>query len=183
MGSKFVDEVYVSTDDSKIGSISKKVGARVIERPTNISGDTASTESALIHASNYLRDEYSIMGLLQCTSPMRTSKQVDEAIEKMFKENSDSLLSGYINDRFLWNDGKSINYDYKKRPRRQDKEWEFVENGSIYLFKKDILLKNNNRLGGKISQYVMPKWMSYEIDEPFDFELIEYLMKKKFLKL
>ena len=73
-----------------------------------------------------------------------------------------------------------INYDYKNRPRRQDKEWELVENGSIYITKKETLLKEKNRLGGKIISYLMPKWMSFEIDEHFDLELIEYLIKTKY---
>ncbi len=122
------------------------------------------------------------MILLQCTSPLRTAKQIDDAVEQIIIEKSDSLLSGYVNDRFLWEDGKPMNYDYKKRPRRQEKKWEFVENGSLYIFKKDILLKEKNILGGKISQFIMPKWMSFEIDEIFDFELVEFLMKNKYLK-
>lgn len=176
LDSRYIDGIYVSTDDEEISKISKNKGVNVIDRPGKISGDTATTESALIHASEYLNNNYDIMILLQCTSPLRSSKQIDEALEKMISEKSDSLLSGYINDRFLWRGGKSINYDYTNRPRRQDKEWEFVENGSIYIFKKEILLKYKNRLGGKISQYEMPKWMSFEIDDQFDFDLIEYLM-------
>jgi N-acylneuraminate cytidylyltransferase len=142
--------VSVSTDDEEISEMSKEAGASIIERPAKISGDTASTESALLYASEYLKDNYDVMILLQCTSPMRTPGQIDAAIEQMFKEGADSLLSGYANDSFLWKDGKSINYDYEKRPRRQDKEWEFVENDSIYIFKKKILLEKSNRLGGKI---------------------------------
>lgn len=179
--SKYIDKICVSTDDIEISSISENCGAEIINRPRDISGDTASTESALLHASEELNGDYDIMLLLQCTSPLRHSSQIDEAIEKMFNEKSDSLLTGYSNDRFYWdNEGNSLNYDFNKRPRRQDKDWEFVENGSFYLTKKEILLKNKNRLGGKVSQYIMPRWMSFEIDEPFDFELIEILMKNKY---
>lgn len=180
--SRYVDETYVSTDDIEISSISEKRGAKIINRPKSISGDTASTESALLHASAELNDDYDIMLLLQCTSPLRYASQIDEAIEKMINEQRDSLLTGYVNDSFYWdNDGNPLNYNFDSRPRRQDKDWEFVENGSFYLTKKKILLKRKNRLGGKVSQYIMPKWMSFEIDEPFDFELIKILMEKKYL--
>jgi len=182
LNSKLVCDVYVSTDDEEIKNISKNFGAKVIHRPEELSGDKASTESALLHASEYLKKDYDYMILLQCTSPVRTSEQIDNAIKQILTEKTDSLLSGYTNDSFLWLNGKSINYNYKNRPRRQDKEWEFVENGSIYIFKKNILLNEKNRLGGKISQFMMPKWMSFEIDELFDFELVEFLMNNKYLK-
>jgi N-acylneuraminate cytidylyltransferase len=180
-GSKYISEVYVSTDDEEIAKISEMEGAKIIRRPDEISGDFASTESALLHASKSINNDYDIMVLLQCTSPLRTSNQIDKAIEQLIKEKSDSLLSGYPNDHFFWEAGRSLNYDYRKRPRRQDKEWEFVENGSIYVFRKNILLEKKNRLGGKISLFEMPKWMSYEIDELFDWEMIEYLMRKKYI--
>ncbi|MCF7900827.1 N-acylneuraminate cytidylyltransferase [Candidatus Woesearchaeota archaeon] len=181
--SKYIDQVYVSTDDNEIETTSMELGAQIIRRPDEISGDTASTESALIHASNELQNDFDYMCLFQCTSPIRYSKQIDDAIEQMFEEKADSLLTTYKNDSFLWTkEGKSINYDFKNRPRRQDKEWEFVENGSFYIFKKEILENEKNRLGGKISIYEMPKWMSFEIDESFDFEIVEFLMKNKFIK-
>lgn len=181
--SKYIDEYFVSTDNNKIAKISEEFGAKIVKRPKRISGDNASTESALIHISQELNYNFDVMIVLQCTSPMRYPEQIDEAIEKMFKENADSLLTGSLNTVFFWdNNGSPLNYDYKKRPRRQDKNWEFVENGSFYIFKKHILLETGNRLGGKISQYLMPKWMSFEIDEPFDFELIKFLMRFKYLK-
>jgi YrbI family 3-deoxy-D-manno-octulosonate 8-phosphate phosphatase len=180
--SNHITEIYVSTDDEQIAKISKRFRSKIILRPADISDDAASTESALLHASEFLNHDYDLMILLQCTSPIRTAEQIDEAVDQLIQEKSDSLLSGYINDRFLWKNGSSFNYDYKKRPRRQEKEWEFVENGSIYIFKKEVLLKEKNRLGGKISQFIMPKWMSFEIDDVFDLELVEFLIKRYYLK-
>ncbi|MFW6046678.1 MAG: cytidylyltransferase domain-containing protein [Candidatus Woesearchaeota archaeon] len=181
--SGYIDECYVSTDNGKIKEIAKEYGAKIIERPSSISGDRASTELALMHTAEVLNEEFDVLALFQCTSPLRYTYQIDEALEKMFSEEADSLLSGYKNDVFFWdNNGNSINYDFNNRPRRQDKDWEFVENGSFYFTKKEILMHNRNRLGGKISQYIMPKWMSFEIDEPLDFEVIEFLMSKKYSK-
>jgi len=184
LNSKLIDDTFVSTEDDEIKMISMKYGAKVINRPLELATDTSSTESVLLHASKELNNNFDYMVLLQPTSPIRYPKQIDEAIELIQKENTDSLLSVYKNESFLWNKkGQSLNYDFKNRPRRQDKDWELVENGSIYITKKEILLKEKNRLGGKILTYLMPRWMSFEIDEQFDFELVEYLLKTKYREL
>ena len=178
--SKLVDSTYVSTEDHEIKEVSLSYGAKVIDRPEEFAIDKASTESVLLHAANYLNMKFDYLVLLQPTSPIRYPIQIDEAIELIINKKADSLLSVYQNDSFYWSiNCKSINYDYENRPRRQDKEWEFIENGSIYITKKETLLSEKNRLGGKIILYEMPKWMSFEIDEQFDFELIEFLIKSK----
>ncbi len=123
--SKYLDEIYVSTENLEIAKISEKYGAKVIERPMELATDTATSESVLFHFAKKVN--FDILVFFQCTSPLRYSHQIDEAIEKFIKEDADSLLTGCINDRFLWdNYGKSINHDFRNRPRRQDREWEFV---------------------------------------------------------
>ena len=177
-----IDEVYVSTENGEITDIAQKAGAKIIKRPIKLAQDDISTESVLLHASKVLKDDYDIMILLQCTSPLRFPSQINEAIDLFIKEKADSLVSVYKNEKFLWKDGKPFNYDFKNRPRRQEKEWELAENGSICIFKKEILLKEKNRLGGKIIFYVMPKWMSLDIDEEDDFKMAEFLMRTKYLE-
>ena len=183
----FENKLVVSTDDLEIATVAKNSGAEVINRPAEISGDTATSESALLHAleqvetSGYIPD---LICFLQCTSPIRKPDDIDNAINLLISEQSDSLLSVCPNHRFIWKKGEngpySINYDYNNRKRRQDLEPEYVENGSIYLFKPWVLKEKNNRLGGKVSLYLMPEEASYEIDSAFDFFLIENLMKGNF---
>ncbi|MGK7894835.1 MAG: acylneuraminate cytidylyltransferase family protein, partial [Xenococcus sp. (in: cyanobacteria)] len=72
---------------------------------------------------------------------------------------------------------KSINYNYRDRPRRQDMQPQYVENGSIYIFKPWVLKELNNRLGGKIALFPMSEAASWEIDSLLDFEIAEYLLK------
>ena len=179
--SKLIDFTYVSTEDQDIKEVSLSYGVKVIDRPEEFATAEASTESVLLHASEFLNYDFDIMVLLQPTSPLRLATQIDEAIELIISQKGDSLLSVFENNSFLWaKNGTSINYDYKNRPRIQDKDWELVENGSIYITRKEILLKEKNRLGGKILTYLKPRWMSFEIDEHFDFELVEYLLKTKY---
>ena len=184
--SKFTDRVYVSTDNPEIAKVSRKYGAEVIHRPDRLAGDTASSESALIHAVGELEKSGinpELIVFLQCTSPIRTGVDIDNAIAKLKTENTDSLLSVSPSHRFLWEEvngvAKSINYDYRNRPRRQDMQPQYVENGSIYIFKPWVLKESGNRLGGKISLFVMSEAASWEIDSALDFEITESLIKKQ----
>jgi len=184
--SKHLDKVIVSTEDDEIAEVSKRYGAKIIERAADLAKDDIPTELVIEHTIDYLKEKerYSpdYIVLLQPTSPLRDEKDIDHAIETILDEKADSLLSVYENDRFYWDRTKNtpLNYDYRVRCRRQEKKWELVENGSIYITKRKLFLNKRNRLGGKITTYLMPKWKSFEIDEPLDFELVEYLMTNKF---
>lgn len=179
-------DVYVSTDDATITQISEEHGAKVIQRPTNLASDTASSESALVHAVEYLKQceiEPDLVVFLQCTSPIRTGIDIDQAILKLQEENSDSILSVSPSHRFLWErvdgEAKSINYDYRHRKRRQDMNPQYVENGSIYIFKPWVLSECGNRLGGKVSLHQMTEESAHEIDSPLDFKIAEFLLNKQ----
>ena len=181
--SSLVDHVYVSTDDPEIATISVEYGAKIIERPAELANDTASSESALIHGLQALEQQNinpDLLVFLQCTSPIRTGVEIDQAIAKLKNEQADSLLSVSPSHRFLWEEvngvAHSINYDYRRRPRRQDMNPQYVENGSIYVFKPWVLKENKNRLGGQISLYIMSEMAAVEIDSEDDFQMIDFLM-------
>jgi N-acylneuraminate cytidylyltransferase len=179
-----IGRVVVSTDDNNIADVARQYGAEVIRRPSEISGDTATSESALLHALDYLRDtegyEPDLVVFLQCTSPLRQPGDIDAAIQALVDEQADSLLSvtqflGFI---WRWQDGiaQSFNYDARARPRRQDRQPEYLENGSIYVFKPWVLRHLHNRLGGKTTLYMMHEQSQIDIDTPHDFALCEWLL-------
>ena len=157
----------------------------MIHRPGAISGDRATSEEALHHAINFLerRESYcpDLVVFLQCTSPIRSDGDIDAAIELVLETNADSLLSVCRFHRFIWrtDHGRptSLNYDYRNRKLRQQRSDEFIENGSIYIFKPEVLRKYNNRLGGKIELYEMDDFSSIEIDTWEDFVLCEAILK------
>lgn len=182
--SRYVTRVMVTTDSHAIADIAKQFGAEVLIRPQAISGDTATSESALLHCLDELRAtegyEPDLVCFLQCTSPIRTEIDIDEAIEQLRRENADSLLTVSPSHRFLWRNSPAgavpINYDAAKRPRRQDMEPQYIENGSFYLFKPELLIRESNRLGGRIAFHVMSDAAAHEIDSAYDFEYIESLL-------
>ena len=178
LSSKYVEEVYVSTNGEQIAETAKDYGAKIIWRPDELASDTAASEDAVIHAVNEIGREKRIdlVLFLQATSPVRLAQDIDGAVETFLEKGFDSLFSmAVLEDCCIWKktEGglKSWSYDYLKRGRRQEREKLYLENGSIYLFKPEILKRNMNRLGGSIGMYEMPPDRSCEIDSVQDLEL------------
>ena len=184
INSKYITDVVVSSDSDEILEVSKLYGAITLKRPDDISTDTSSSESALTHTIQTLNTDYDYIVFLQATSPLRTTKDIDNCIETLITNNLDSVFSASIlEDMLIWKSNgetfEGVNYDYKNRKRRQDSEIQYVENGSIYVFKKEGFIKNNNRLFGKIGLSLMESWKMFEIDASEDLELCEIIFKNK----
>lgn len=186
--SRYIRDVYVTTDNEEIKKVSTTYGAQVISRPKALATDTASSEEALLHAISEIekKQEVECVVFLQCTSPLRESQDVDDAVRVFYADGADSLFSAALLEDFcVWGKEKtgfkSITFDYKNRGRRQDREPHYLENGSIYVFKPQVIKDHLNRLGGKIAVTVMPFWKSYEIDGPEDIPVCEYFMKTRLL--
>jgi|TARA_B110000263_G_scaffold17123_1_gene13725 N-acylneuraminate cytidylyltransferase len=181
-----VNTVYVSTDDDEIASISSHSGAAIIKRPLELSGDLATTESAIEHVLSTIKIKPDIIILLQATSPFRPKNSLKVALDKFIQNDFDSLLSISPTHRFFWsidgNDNINPKYDYLNRHRRQDLKKEnirFVENGSLYIFTYDHFTSVKNRLGGKIGYIEFDEKYSHEIDTELDFKFLEALVKNE----
>lgn len=179
-----IKNVYVTSDSDEILKCAEIYNAIGIKRPSDIAGDTATSESAIIHACEQIRNVSTIV-FLQPTSPLRKPDDISKAIQLFIEGHFDSLFSACeLHDFLIWEDGtdgflKSVNYDYHNRTRRQDRKPQYVENGSIYIFKRDILEKYHNRLGGKMRVYLMDFYQSFEIDYKDDIELLSLIFQAK----
>lgn len=179
-----ITRIVVSTDDAEIASISREYGAEVIARPAEISGDTATSETALVHVLDTLEqtEKYvpELVAFLQCTSPVRHPNDIERAIITFRRENADSLLAAIPFQVFMWHevDGeiKAMDYDPRQRPRRQDRNPQWIENGSFYLFKPSVLREFKSRLGGKIALHELDEWCSLDINGPRDLKMAEWLL-------
>ena len=184
--------VWVSSDSTEILNIAKKCEANIIVRPEDLSQDLSTSESSWLHALNYIEKEtdQKIDWILapQITSPIRESSDIKKGIELAINSNYDSLFSSsVVEDLFFWQyENKklcSVNYDYRNRKRRQDAPKQFVENGSFYMFKAEVLKKYNNRFGQNIGKIEMEFWKMFEIDSKEDLELCKAIFKNFILKL
>jgi N-acylneuraminate cytidylyltransferase len=181
-----ITRVIVSTDDPEIAAVSREWGADVVKRPPEISGNTASSESALLHTLDWLLTtehyEPELVVFLQATSPIREPGDIQRGCETLERDGADSLFSACRVEGFTWRlaggAATPVNYDPTRRPLRQDlKEEIWEENGSFYIFKPWVLRKFNSRLGGRIALHKMERTASFQIDEPGDFEFLEQLMR------
>ena len=178
-----VNYTVVSTDNKEIEEIASEYNAEVIKRPIEISGDHATTESAIEHVLETLTEKPDIIILLQATSPLRPQNSLENALNIFYNGQYDSLLSISPTHRFFWKISSNIakpKYDFKNRPRRQDikvEDIEYVENGSVYIFSYKHFMKEKNRLGGKIGYIIFPEEFSLEIDTISDFTILENYAK------
>ena len=185
-----VSDVWVSSDDDEILNAAESYGAKIIKRPDEISVDISTSESAWLHAIDYLKTNSEPVDIVlgpQVTSPLREVSDIDDAIDKFIEGGYDSMFSAsMVEDFFFWGESssgiKSMNYDYKNRQRRQDVNEQIIENGSFYLFKTDVIQNFNNRMGGKIGYSKMDFWKMFEIDDVNDLRMCSALMKEFLIK-
>ena len=106
---RLIDQVLVSSDSSEILDEGRRAGARGIERPKELSGSTASSESAVLHALNVLESESGdvpeVVLLVQCTSPFMDSFDLDAAVSKVLAGEADVAFSVANNNAVLWKFG------------------------------------------------------------------------------
>ena len=180
-----IDKVVVSTDSDEIRDTVNLYNSNkilIINRSDEVSTDFASTESVMLEfAENYA---FKNIILVQATSPLIDSHDLTQGLE-LYK-NADSVLSVVNQKRFIWNKqeyAQPLNYDYLNRPRRQDFQGFYVENGAFYITSKELLIKSKCRISGKISTYVMEEESYYEIDEPSDWIIVAKLLENKYGKV
>ena len=175
-----VNRVAVSTDDPAIAAAATAAGAEVIWRPADLSGDTASSESALLHGLETWRTggfvpDYLLF--LQCTSPLTRAADIADLITHARGANADTAFTGVATHRFMWKEAPDgnwvgVNHDKAKRPRRQDREREIMENGAAYLIRTAGFLEVKHRFFGKTVCWELPAHHGIEIDDPLDLQLL-----------
>jgi YrbI family 3-deoxy-D-manno-octulosonate 8-phosphate phosphatase len=185
-----LDEVYIFTDDEDVLNFvakeyqwSSKV--KGILRDDINANDTASTESAMLEFASKIANDFDLLCLLQATSPLTTSLDINAVLRQITEEHKVSALTVVKTHRFTWNaDGTAQNYDVFNRPRRQDFEGLLMENGAVYASTKEAFLTSRNRVSAPIGLVEMSEETLVEIDSLSDWLLAESLLaeRQKFLK-
>lgn len=171
-----IDGVVVSTDHEGIAQVAREAGAQVVERPAEISGGSASSEAAVLHALDALTEEPEVVVLVQCTSAFIDAADLDAAVARVLDGEADAVFSGLPTHDFLWTTaGAGINHDPAVRPMRQELEAQVRETGAFYVMRTAGLLEHGHRFFGEVAVQPVPSRHAIQIDEPEDLEIVRAL--------
>lgn len=185
--SKCIDKIIVSTDNRDIAKIAVDYGAEVpFLRPEEISTDESPTIETVLHTIDNIKN-FDWLILLQPTSPLRTSNDIDGIFKFCRELNSSSAVSICETDKhpiFMYRKDNYSNLspiinEKKKINRRQELEKIYALNGALYLAKIDWLKKNKTLVGINTIGFEMPIERSIDIDTLEDWKLTEYYLKNK----
>ncbi len=189
--SKLLTKVIVSTDDVNISNHAKNLKLEVpFLRPVELAQDNSPTIDTLIHALRWYSNQnifFDAVCVLQVTSPFRTVKFLDNAIEKFINSGCDALVSVQkvpheYNPHWTFEVNSEGNLtiatgDTKIIPRRQELPLAYHRDGSIYITKSNVILEQNSLYGNSIAYIESDPEFYVNIDTPEDWEKAELLAK------
>lgn len=194
--SKYIDEVIFSSDSKKYNKIAKNYGANIyFQRPKRISADKTPSFEVVNHAIKFLNNRnlfFDLVVLLEPTSPLTNSIDVDKAITAMIEKKYLSLVSVMDATKY------SVNYQFTEKnkvlkpiirhgvsKRRQEiKNKVYCLDGSLYISFVKEYLKNKGFISKKTMGYkIKPIWKNFEIDEKMDLNLIKLITSVKHVKI
>ncbi|GKX65523.1 cytidylyltransferase domain-containing protein [Inconstantimicrobium mannanitabidum] len=189
--SKYIDRIVVSTEDEEIAKVSKQFGAQVpCLRPQELAEDYSTSVDCVLHMLKWLKysENYTpdYVCLLQCTSPLRDSDDIDGAIEKIIEIGMDAVVSiceAEVNP--YWTtilNGDKLEYfleEGRKITRRQELPKVYRVNGAIYLIETKVFVENKTFEPENLTGFIMNNNRSIDIDNNEDFMLAELLIKQR----
>lgn len=191
--SRDLSRVIVSTDDVYIAEVSREFGAEVpFMRPKKLAKDNSPHIDVIIHTIEWLRinDNYfpDYIMLLQPTSPLRTSKDIDQAIDLAIGKYADSVVSVSESPAHPYKikqiDKNGMLIDFVYTPKgylpRQSLTQAYFENGAVYLTRTEVIQKQRTFYPDYTFPYIMPVERALDIDTPWDFYLADLVLRDKY---
>lgn len=193
--SKLFSHIVLSTDSEEIAKVGKEWGAEVFFlRDKELASDTAgklpAIRDALLRSEEHFQTHYDVVFDLDATSPLRLVSDITQAYEQFVRDDNDILItaaparkSPYFNLVEIFEENGKARVDLSKRPtqpilRRQDSPKCYDMNASIYIWKREALLKNPSVFTANTGLFVMPEERSVDIDTPLDFEFVEFMLNR-----
>lgn len=181
--SKYISHVILSSEDPEIIEVAKQYGCDVpFTRPIELAQDDTLTMDVIIHAIEQCGN-FDYIVLLQPTSPLRTTEDIDGCIQKLIENKVDFCVSiTEATESPYWMYTMENNRMYplmqqeQMKSRRQELPVVYALNGAVYVAKTDALLMEKSFLNEHTIGYTMPQEKSFDIDTITDFKICEYLL-------
>jgi CMP-N,N'-diacetyllegionaminic acid synthase len=181
--SEAITRTVVSTEDEEVAAAAREDGAEVLVRPAELAADETPMRDVIDHALAEL-GEPDVLVLLQPTSPLRRARHVDEAVDLLLRTGADSVVS-VVEVPHRYRPGSLMALDRDRLVRladdhattRQEKPVVYARNGPAILALRPTTL-GTDLYGGDCRPYVMEARDSVDVDDPFDLELEELLLRR-----
>jgi CMP-N-acetylneuraminic acid synthetase len=179
--SKYITDVYISSEDDEILALAAKFGAKVHKRDKSIADDVTTLDPVIYDCYEYAQKindiTYDIIVTLQPTSPLLKTTSIDKAIKQILETDIDTIISVKDATHLSWKkiDDKYLP-NYKQRVNRQYLTPTYTETGGFLITK---VISSHNRIGEKIDLFVLKSPESIDIDTYEDWNLCEYYLNRK----
>lgn len=191
INSKYIDEVFVTTDSKEIAAVSEEFGVKVpFLRPDELASDTASSMDVVEHVISHYKSQsvfFDYIVLLEPTSPLRKDDDLDNAIKLcILDESADGIISvGEVHMEHpmiikkISKNNRITSYieNVKKITQRQQADKAYFPYGVIYMIKCEVFEKQKLFYTNNIIPYFIERWQNYEVDDIYDFIAIEAILK------
>jgi CMP-N,N'-diacetyllegionaminic acid synthase len=189
--SQYVTDIFISSDDPNVIRYSESLKIEVpYKRPVELAKDDTSTIDTVLHGLEWLKLNKPPLPeavlLLQPTSPLRTSEDIDGAIKKFLSSKAKSLVSVHKPQEHPYRhlESKGEKWSYINRPVdkvmvRQDYPDNFyIINGAIYLVATEFIFSRKTFvIESETMLHCMPQTNGLDIDEPIDLKWAEFQLK------
>ncbi|XCN73778.1 MAG: acylneuraminate cytidylyltransferase [Candidatus Electrothrix aestuarii] len=180
-----IDDVFVSTEDAEIAEVARRFGAKVLERPLHLADAITTLDEVILNSVKQLEEKkeyFSFVVTVQATAPLMKPENIDKAIRKCVLEGLDTVLTVVENTHLTWTgspDGGDMFPAYAQRVNRQQLPPSYKETGGVVVCPRDVLLSTTSRFGQHVGVIEISKKEAIDIDDYFDWWLIEKSLQRK----
>jgi CMP-N-acetylneuraminic acid synthetase len=177
-----IETVMVDTDSEPVMDGVRRLfpTVKLIQRPEHLRADDVPMNEILLHDTAQVDAEFYLQ--THSTNPLLKAETISQGIQKFFAEypKYDSLFSvTRLQTRLYFQDGRAINHNPLELIQTQDLPPVYEENSCLYLFTRENLARKRHRIGDKPLMFEIDADEAWDIDEELDFEITDFLMKRR----
>lgn len=177
-----IETVMVDTDSEPVMDGVRRFfpNVKLIQRPDHLRADDVPMNDILLHDTAQVQADFYLQ--THSTNPLLKPETVSNGIQKFFTEypKYDSLFSvTRLQTRLYFQDGRAINHNPLELIQTQDLPPVYEENSCLYLFTRENLARKHHRIGDAPLMFEIDADEAWDIDEELDFEITDFLMRKR----